>query len=86
MTDRRNVDPRTLELSDVDFVMSHRAGRNFMARLLEYTGIDTSAFNADGREHARNEGRREAGIWVRNELKEAAPDKFMLMLKEQNDG
>lgn len=74
-----------VEVSDIVGIMSTQSGRNFIQRILDYTGIDESTWNADTHEHARNSARRDVGLWIRDELINACPDKYMMMIKEKLD-
>lgn len=78
-------DQRKIEIAEVDQVMKLESGRNTMYRLLQMTGVDENMFNPDTHEHARNAGRREVGLWLREELKMAGLDNYFRMLKENDD-
>lgn len=75
-----------IEIQDLTSIMSLESGRNVINRILDYTNIDDDIFDADPATHARNAGRREIGVWLRNELKNAAPDRYLQMMKEQING
>ena len=81
-----STDQRKIEVAELTHVMSSASGRNTMHRMLKYTGVDDDTFNPDTHEHARNSGRREVGLWLRDELKEACIDNYFIMLKENKDG
>jgi hypothetical protein len=80
------TDARKIEVVEVHALMSNESGRHTMYRVLEFSGIDHDTFNKDSHEHARNAGRREVGLWLRDELKDACFDKYLMMLKENIDG
>ena len=80
-TDQQNINE--LEVSQI---MSSKSGRHTMHRILEMTGIDDNMFNEDSHLHAKNAGRRETGLWLRDELKKADFNNYLMMLKENNDG
>ena len=82
---KQEVDPRKIELSDVDQTLSSRAGRSFIFRILEYTSLDIDIFDADTHVHARNSGKRAIGIWLRDELKTASPGNYNQMIRENEE-
>lgn len=73
---------REVELSDLSAIMSTDAGRNVLLRILEHSGYFTSSYSQDQREHAFNEGRREEGLWLIQEMKQADSRHLMNILKE----
>ena len=77
---------REIEIVEISQVMSTKSGRNVITRFLGMTGIDENTFNKDTHLHAQNAGRREVGLWLRDELKESCFSEYLLMLKESNDG
>ena len=62
---------REIEVIEISQVMSTKSGRNVINRLMERTGIDEDMFNKDTHLHAQNAGRREVGLWLKDELKKA---------------
>lgn len=78
-------DARKIEIAEVAAVMSNVSGRHTMHRILQFSGVDESMFDPDSRKHARNEGRREGGLWLRDELKTACPSEYLKMIKENFD-
>lgn len=70
---------------EIQRIMSTEGGRAFMYRMLEQTGIFSTTYDDNPYTHARNTGRREAGIWLFNELQDAAFESYLRMLKEQRD-
>ena len=80
------TEQRNIEIAELTQVMKTTSGRNTMNRLLQFSGVDNNTFNKDTHEHARSAGRREVGIWLRDELKMACRDNYFLMLKENEDG
>ncbi len=81
MTDK----DRNVANIDIDAIMATEGGRKVMYTLLEYTGVFRSTFDKDTHQHAFNAGKRQVGLYLVDELKEAAPDKFNRMMEEQND-
>jgi hypothetical protein len=76
------TDQRKTEIAEITQVMSSKSGRNTMYRMLQFTGVDENMFNPDTHEHARNAGRREVGLWLRDELKGSCFSEYLIMLKE----
>lgn len=76
---------QVVEDTDLFSIMATSAGRNIMARILEYTSLNHDVFDKDTHQHAFNAGKRDVGVWLRNEIVTTAPDKYMLMLQEQID-
>lgn len=73
---------RELELHTIRTVMKTENGRHFMWRCLQNCCTFDSTFNENPALHSRNEGRRIHGLWLVSELKEAAPDDYIKMVKE----
>jgi hypothetical protein len=79
-------DARKVELITIDGIMSSNSGRAVMMSLLEVSGVFTDTFDADTHIHAKNAGKREIGLHLVRELKEASFDKYTMMIKEHEDG
>lgn len=80
-----NNNERELELLTIRQLMSNENGRKFIWRCLQHTGLYGSVFNKDTNLHAFKSGLREHGIWLEREVKDAAPETFITMLKENMD-
>ena len=80
--DKKQRKSRELELLTIRQVMKTENGRSFMWRCLQNCCVFENIFNADPVLHAYNAGAREHGTWLERELKEAAPDDYIKMLKE----
>ena len=79
----KNRQRREEETNDLRAVLSSVSGRRFIWRLLECGGVFRSSFNAESDSYtAFNEGRRNLGLLVLNDILEADPDAFTLMQKE----
>lgn len=79
----RNRQRREEEINDLRAVLSSASGRRFVWRLLERSGVFRSSFNAVSDSYtAFNEGRRNLGLRVLNDILEADPDAFTLMQRE----
>lgn len=77
-------DQRAIEICDIDNMLSSRASRDFLNRLLDSTGVFADGYNKCPYHHALNAGRRRVGLWLVNELQHA-PDKYYQMIKERED-
>ena len=75
-------DARSVEVVEIAAIMRTEGGRNVVRRWLVGTGYFGSTFDEDPIKHAFNAGRRQTGINLVEELKEAAPGEFKLMLRE----
>lgn len=77
-----NEESRELELLTIRGVMKTENGRAFMMRCLQNCCTFNSVYNNDTHMHAFNSGVRSHGLWLDAELREAAPDDYFKMLKE----
>ncbi len=73
---------RELELLTVRNLMKTENGRSFMWRCLQNCCTFESIFNTDAMLHSYNSGKRSHGLWLDVELREAAPEDYYKMLKE----
>ncbi len=76
---------REREQNDLKWVMGSKQGRRFMHRRLEQAGIWKSSFNTNNAAMAFNEGYRNAGLELLNEIMEACPERYTEMLTEQKE-
>lgn len=76
-------DARKVEIVEIAVIMSTEGGRNFISRILDQCGTFSDTYDKDTHEHAKNAGRRQIGLWLQNELLEAAPLEYQLLLKER---
>lgn len=83
--DERNKLASQTELDDFKWLMSSKRGRRFVWRLLEKCGVYRSSFNHSGSITAFNEGARNIGLMVLDQIHGSCPDQFSVMLKEQRD-
>lgn len=73
------------ELNDIALVMSEKAGRRFMWRMLESAGIYRQSFALDNAVTAFHEGQRSIGLMLLAKINLACPDKFLDMQKEAKE-
>jgi len=78
--------PRSEELHTIRKLMNTENGRSFMFRCLQRCGTYDSVFDTDALKHAYNSGSRDFGVWLECELKEAANESFLIMLRENYNG
>lgn len=82
---REAEDAKDEQLQDMALVLSTRPGRRLIWRYLSETGIFTTSFNNSGSITAFNEGQRSVGLRLLAEVNEAAPEQYMVMLKESKE-
>jgi hypothetical protein len=79
---KKKLDSREVELYSISVVMKTENGRCFMWRCLQNCYTFETVFNTDAHLHAFNSGKRSHGLWLDEEIREAAPDDYFKMLKE----
>ena len=74
------------ELEDQDFVwlMDNAQGRRTVWRLLNWTGVFRSSVNSDVTMMAFAEGNRNVGLRVWAQLHRLCPEKYLIMVNENN--
>lgn len=72
------------DIKDVQYILSTRQGRRFYWRLLSFCNVFSLSFrgNAHTSHTFFNEGIRNVGIKLLNEMNEADPDAYSKMVKE----
>lgn len=73
---------RELELYTMRTLLKSEPGRAFMFRCLQNCCTFETIFNVDATLHSFNSGKREHGLWLAEELREAEPDYYFKMLRE----
>lgn len=76
---------RELELYALRDMMKTEAGRASWYRILESTGVFVNVFSSDANTHAYAAGKQAVGYWLIDELKQAAPSSFHMMMKENDN-
>jgi hypothetical protein len=76
-------DDRRIEIADISVIMSTKGGRKFINRVLDQCGLFSDTFHTDPHDHAKNAGRRQIGLWLVNELKEASTGEYITLIKER---
>lgn len=78
----------TAEMEDIRRVMENEQGRRYMYKLLQRSGLDRCSFLFNGKADivAFNEGGRNQGLQLKDELKQAAPGSYAMMMKENDYG
>ena len=73
------------EQNDLRWVMSTKQGRRFIHRRLSEAGVWRLSFNTNNAVMAFNEGYRNSGLTLLNEIIEACPERYTEMLAEQKE-
>ena len=71
-------------LNDIREVLGTRRGRRFFWRYLEICGVYKTS-NADQHQIFFNEGMRNIGLQLLADLNEAAPESYLIMLREAQE-
>ena len=82
---KKQQQSRELELHTIRTIMKTENGRKFMWRCLQNCYTFENIFDADAVKHAYLSGSRNHGLWLDAELREAAPDDYYKMLKENQN-
>ena len=75
----------TVEQMTITGIMGGESGRKLMYDWMMVAGTFSNTFRADTHEHARQAGKREIGLHIDRELREACPDQYFKMMKENTD-
>lgn len=73
---------REIELKDIQTVVSTPEGRRFYWRVMAMAGVFHLSYTGDTNSTMYNEGRREIGLKIFNDLFEASPNAFNQMQRE----
>lgn len=84
--DARKKVVRDTEIADVKWLMSSPRGRRMMWRLLELSGPFRLSFDTNAMKMAFNEGNRNMGNQLFNEVMTLCPELYPVMVKEQRNG
>lgn len=76
---------RDKELLAVSNLIRTPEGRAFMWRFLQRARTHVNIFDNDPIKHAFNAGSRDMGLWLEAEIKDASPDLYIKMIKEQTN-
>lgn len=78
---------RKVEIAEISVIMGMESGRNVLARILRTAGVFESTYVKDNPDETiRRSIRRDFGLWLERELKEAAPREYNTLLKEIHNG
>lgn len=80
--DARKRLARDVEIADLRWLMSSKNGRRFMNRLFSLTGVYRHSFDTNAMKMAFNEGNRNMGLMLLNEVMEHCPEMRPVMEKE----
>jgi len=84
--DARKKLVRKTEIADIKWLMSSRQGRRIMWRLMAMGRTFQLSFNTNAMTMAFNEGNRNLGLQLLDEVMKLCPELFPVMEKEQHDG
>lgn len=76
---------REREVADFKWLMSSSRGRRIVWRLLGLTSVDRPSFDTNAMRMAFNEGNRNLGLHLLNEVMALVPELYPVMMKEQKD-
>lgn len=76
---------REQEAEDIKQVMSSEQGRRFIWLQLTHSGVFTSSFNHDPYITAFNEGNRNSGLTLFNDIITLCPEQYLLMAEEARE-
>lgn len=74
---------RQIELEDFRSVLETPAGRRFISRLLDQTGLLATDMFTGNSTTFYNLGKRDTGLWIYNEIMSAAPAMMIRMMSEK---
>jgi hypothetical protein len=83
--DERNELAQRIEVDDLKWLMSNKRGRRFVFRLLERAGVWRLSFNTNALTMAFNEGTRNEGLRLLDQIATHCPDRHTDMLKESKE-
>lgn len=83
--DARKRMERQAEAADLKWLMSSRRGRRIVWRLLELSGPFRLSFETNAMKMAFNEGNRNLGNQLLNEVMTICPELYPVMMREQKD-
>jgi len=70
----------------IENIMRTEGGRDFIWGQLQSCGVFESIFDVDSKQLSYNAGMRDAGLRLEREVKEATPEYYLKMIKENLDG
>ncbi len=79
---KKQRNEREIELLTVRQIMKNENGRAFMWRSLQNCHTFENIFTGDHVQDAYKSGKRSQGLWLDEEIREAAPEDYYKMLKE----
>lgn len=82
MKDANQLEQET-EVADFKWMMSGPRGRRFIWRQLTQSGVFLSSFNPEAMQMAYNEGFRNAGLKLLNQVQTLCPELYSTMMQEQ---
>ncbi len=83
--DLKNKLRKEREDDDLEQVMNTECGRRFIWKILSASGVFHSSFSSDPYSTAFNEGARNKGLELFNNLLSVCPDLYLVMAKEDKE-
>lgn len=83
--DARKRAVRETEIADIKWLMSSKRGRRILWRLLDLSGPFRLSFDPNAMKMAFNEGNRNLGNQLFNEVMTLCPEMYPAMVEEQQD-
>ena len=78
----KDDDLRDSELSDLTNMMAREDSRRVLVRVLQVSGVIESSYDEDPSKMVLSEGRRDIGLWLLQELKEADAESAARLIGE----
>lgn len=86
MSETSNNHARNVELAEISAIMRTEGGRNVIRRILQLAGVFSPTYVKDNPEETiRRSVRRDFGLQIEAQIKEAAPGEYFTLLKEMED-
>ncbi len=76
---------RQQQLNDICAIMDTAAGRRWVSRILAKAGFYRTSFTGESERTIFNEGMRNLGLWLFNEIDEACAKQIIVMMQEHQD-
>lgn len=74
-----------MDRDNIAKVMATQEGRDMLWRFLNAFGFFAGTFDVDAIKLAYNTGGRNAGVWLWDEMNDAAPEQVIKMLQENKE-
>lgn len=82
---KKDKQGRERDLDDLKHVLDTRQGRRFVWRQLVAAGLFRTSYTGSSNQTCFNEGQRNGGLMLLNDIHEAAPEAYLQMLQESKE-